>query len=221
MRSPSSAGADGPANLLAAVTIAASPVARGLGVVVVLGDEVHAARSVRKAHATSISAFRSPDFGPLGHVSEGRIVLGRRGTPVHLPDPLVAAALAELERPRVAVLPMTLGQDPALLAALAPGLDGLVIAGFGVGHVPMSAVQTLDDLADRIPVVLATRTGAGSTARQTYSYPGSEADLVDRGLIPAGYLDPYKSRILLHLLLAARADGTTVRRTFRELGEYA
>src|SRR5882757_2422086 len=73
MRNPSLAGADGPANLLAAVHVAAAPTSRGLGTLVVMADQVHAARRVRKAHTTSTAAFTSPDTGPIGYVVEGRV----------------------------------------------------------------------------------------------------------------------------------------------------
>jgi hypothetical protein len=71
MRNPTIAGADGPANLLAAVRVAASAVARGLGCLVVLNDEIHAARHVRKSHSTSTAAFTSPNAGPLARMVEG------------------------------------------------------------------------------------------------------------------------------------------------------
>ncbi|MFC7614216.1 asparaginase [Actinokineospora soli] len=71
MRPPGSPGADGPANLYAAVKVATSADARGLGALVVMSDEVHGARFVRKGHTSSTGAFASPGFGPLGLVVEG------------------------------------------------------------------------------------------------------------------------------------------------------
>ncbi len=221
MRNPTLAGADGPANLLAAVTVAAAPQARGLGGLVVLGDEIHAARYVRKAHTTSVAAFVSPPAGPLGFVAEGRFVLLTR--PAHRPAlPALRNLPAAPGRPgravRTGLVTMVLGDDGALLEAAAGRLDGLVVAGYGAGHVPAAVVGRLDALARRIPVVLASRTGAGMVLARTYGYPGSERDLRDRGLIGAGFLDPLKARLLLHLLLAAGATRDEIAAGFATVG---
>jgi L-asparaginase len=214
MRNPTLAGADGPANLLAAVTVAASPQARGLGCLVVLGDEIHAARFVQKAHTTSVTAFISPAAGPLGVVAEGRAVVltrpARRPALPHLPRPAGVPGLGI----RTGLVTMVLGDDGTLLAAAAGRFDGLVVAGYGAGHVPAPVVGQLAELARRIPVVLASRTGAGMVLARTYAYPGSELDLRDGGLIGAGFLDPLKARLLLHVLLAGGASRDEITAAF-------
>ncbi|MGC5054996.1 asparaginase [Micromonospora sp. DT48] len=198
MRNPTLAGADGPANILAAIHTAASPHTRGHGCVVVFADEIHAARWVTKTHSTSGATFRSPDTGPLGYVLEGTVrILTRLPYRLTVPPPNPATQAS------VALHTVTLDDDPTVLDAIGGRIDGLVVAGFGVGHVPEPLVDTLTTLAARIPVVLASRTPAGPTLTHTYGFPGSEQDLIARGLIPAGWLHPYKARILLHTLLAA------------------
>ncbi len=107
-----------------------------------------------------------------------------------------------------------LGDDAELLRRLDSGFDGLVIAGFGVGHVPAAFVEPLTELASRMPIVLASRTGAGPILRSTYGFPGSERDLQDRGVINSGFLGPFKARILLHILVAAGADHHEIMRAF-------
>src|SRR5215831_14836636 len=89
MRNPTMAGADGPANILAAARVAASRSARGLGCLVVLNDQIHAARWVQKTHTASTAAFASPGHGPLGDVFEGRVHSHRPPAPVtgHPPRP--------------------------------------------------------------------------------------------------------------------------------------
>jgi L-asparaginase len=209
MRNPSLAGADGPANLLAAVQVAASEQADGLGCVVVFADEVHAARYVSKAHSASIGAFVSPNTGPIGYVVEGKFRLLNRPA-----DVLKVYVPQGAPQPTIGLVTVTLGDDGAVLGAIGDAVDGLVVAAFGAGHVPVAMVEPLTALAQRMPVILASRTGAGPVLAETYGFPGSEQDLLRRGLIGAGFLSPVKARILLRQLLAARAGTDDIRKAF-------
>ena len=216
MRNPTLAGADGPANLLAAVQVAASAAACDQGVLVVFAGEIHAARRVRKSHSTSVAAFQSPNGGPLGYLVEGQArLLTRLGHRTVVPPP------SSQRLPRVGLFTVALGEDGALLHSAADRLDGLVVAAFGAGHVPGQLVATLGGLAERVPVVLASRTGGGPVLAATYAFPGSERDLLARGLVSAGFLDSFKARVLLQALLAAGADRATVVAGFGAAGGYA
>ncbi|TDB73235.1 asparaginase [Micromonospora sp. KC723] len=213
MRNPTMAGADGPANLLAAIQTAASPAARDKGCLVVLADEIHAARWVTKTHSTSGATFRSSDTGPIGYVTEGAVRLLTR-----VPHRLTTPTPRQAEHARVGLYTVSLDDDATLLDAIGRHCDGLVVAGFGVGHVPEPLVDTLTALAERIPVILASRTPAGPMLTRTYGFPGSESDLLARGLIPAGWLHPYKARILLRALLAAQAKPQDIAPAFAVAG---
>lgn len=212
MRNPTMAGPDGPANLYAAVLTAADPRLRGAGVLVVLNDEIHAARHVRKSHTTSTAAFTSPGAGPIGRIAEGGVRL--TAEPPRRYGPL---ALPRIRDARVGLYTVSLGDDGELLSAWEGLCDGLVVAAFGVGHVPERLVEGLGRFAARVPVVLASRIANGPVLTGTYGYPGSERDLIGRGLIPAGELGPYRARILLHELLARGADREGVAEGFAAL----
>jgi L-asparaginase len=213
MRGADAPGADGPANLLAAARVAASAEARGLGTLVVLNYDIHAARFVQKSHTALPSAFLSPLAGPLGTVIEGR------------PRFYVRVArhrcLAAADGPPapVALVKAAMGDDTRLIGALADlGYAGAVIEGMGAGHVHASAAPVLGDLAARMPVVLASRVMTGPVFTNTYGYPGAEIDLIGRGLIPAGTLSGLKARLLLGLLLRTTHDRPAIRDAFAAYG---
>ncbi len=207
MRGPEQPGADGPANVLAAFTVAASPGARDRGVLAVLDDQIHAARWVRKSHTVRTGAFASPGAAALGLLVEGEVAWTAttpRDPAVPAPD---RAALAAADWPWVPLLEFHLGDDGRLArAAVDAGAAALVVAGSGGGHVSIPASDVYAELARRVPVVLAGRTAAGPVLQRTYGYQGAEIDLIARGLLPAGWLAPLKARTLTQLLLAAGAD---------------
>jgi L-asparaginase len=216
MRAPQRAGSDGPANLLASVVTAAAPESRGLGVLVVMNDEIHAASRVVKADSMAVDAFRSPVLGVLGRLVEGVPVYGNR------PARVRALAAPAGTSPRVALLVTHLDDDGVLLRqAVAAGFDGVVVAALGVGHVPAAVAEEVAAAAPQVPVVFASRTGGGTTARAAYGFVGSESDLLARGAIAAGWLTPVKARQLLWSLLARGLGPEEVARQFEVRGAAA
>ncbi|MFJ4434226.1 asparaginase [Pseudomonas sp. NPDC089395] len=196
MRDADQPGNDGPGNLLAAVQVALADESRGRGVQVVLNDQIHAATRVRKTASLAMAAFESPGAGPEGVVVEGKAIYRR---------PAVARKV--LQQPqrrehRVALLEACLDADSTLLQAIpALGYEGLVVAGFGAGHVSIAWAQALARIAQDMPVIMATRTGSGPTARASYGFEGGEIDLQSKGVHMAGDLCPRKCRMLLWLLI--------------------
>jgi L-asparaginase len=188
IRPGSAPGADGPANLLDAVAVARSPVAAGLGVLVVFGGEVHAAREARKVDSAGPAAFGSPNAGPVGRVVEGRLALKSR--------PL---------RPAVALRPEHLRfRVPIVTAALGDGLDtldtpadGVVVATLGGGHLGPEGLDRLVAAAALRPVVLAVRPPRGALLSETYGFRGAEGDLRATGAIAAGGLSAPAARMKL------------------------
>jgi L-asparaginase len=193
MRHPGLPSADGPANLAAAVAVAAARNSRGRGSLLVLNDEIHAARWVRKGHSSLLNAFESFP-GPLGLVVEG--------APRYFHPAYQLPALPRpLDVPTVPLIEATVDDDGSLLDWLNVG--GVVVAATGVGHVSAGMAEAISRA--RFPVVVASRTGAGTTFRATYGFTGSESDLIERGAVMAGWLCPRKARVLLRLALGAQS----------------
>lgn len=200
---PSSApGADGPANLLDAVTAAGAARCAGLGTVVAFAGELHAARAVRKVASLSPAAFGSPGRGPLGTIAEGRVRLAaaplRRPAPLPVPDALDAW---------VPIVPTYLGDDGAgLRAALRDGAGAIVFVAFGAGHVSPRVLAALREVAAAVPVALTVRPEQGVLAHAIYGFEGAEGDLRASGALPAAALSPQAARMIL---LAGLGSGCT------------
>ncbi|WP_416740171.1 asparaginase [Pseudomonas sp. NFX71] len=199
MRSAAQAGADGPANLLDACRVALAADSRRRGVQVVMNGQIHAASAVRKTDSLALQAFSSPIVGPAGMLIETSVRYMRPPTQRNI------LPLPQQTTQKIALLEVSLSADTLFLNNILDlGYDGLVIAGFGAGHVPGNWSDVIETIAQKIPVIIATRTGSGSTARSTYGFIGGEMDLIRKGALMAGLLCPRKARILLWLLVGCQ-----------------
>ncbi|MFL6139225.1 MAG: asparaginase [Frankiaceae bacterium] len=207
MRNMSMPGADGPANLLAATLVAADPGAAGRGALVVLADEAHRAVEVTKRHSNHPATFGAPSGGPVGWIELGRVLwrgpAGGRTT--------YAVERADMDVPLVVA---AAGMGPAVVERAVEGCAGVVVAGFGLGHVPAAWLPPLAGAVTRgVPVVLTSRTHAGPTGA-LYRGDGGGVSVRDSGIIQAGYRTPYAARIELICALGAGLDLDDVRAAF-------
>ena len=206
-RPASALSSDAGMNLVNAVRTAASPQARGRGVLVVVNDEIQAAREVTKTATYRMQTFRSPDFGVLGHTDGDAIVFYRRPERRTAPD--TEFDIRNLEAlPRVDVAYAYTGSDgTAVRAFLAAGARGIVSAGFAPGFVGASDAEALREAAARgVAVVQSTRAGSGRTVQ------GQR--MRERGILAADNLNPQKARLLLALALTVTTDHKEIARIF-------
>lgn len=208
MRPSSALGADGPANLVNAVRVAGSPAARGLGVLVVLNDEISAARDVTKTSNYRVQTFRTPDFGLLGYADGDAVAFYRKPLRRCAPDTEFDVVGTET-LPRVDIVPAYGGADAVLIeAAVAAGARGLVSAGFPSGAPsPVQKAALLQAAAAGVVVVQSSRAGSGRVIQDTESMRRS-------GFVGSDTLTPQKARILLMLGLMRTADPQEIRRMF-------
>ena len=205
--------ADGPLNLLNAVRAAASPEARGKGVLVVLNDEINAARDVTKTSTYRLETFRTPDLGFLGYVDGDRVAFYREPTRRH-------TARSEFDLtgvtafPRVDIVYSYVEPNPVLIEALIEdGVDGIVLAGTGAGIVSRRERAALGRVTElpvgaRPIIVRSNRTGSG----RVVPLPAYD----ELGMVAGDTLNPQKARILLMLALTKTRSVDEIRRMFRE-----
>jgi L-asparaginase len=172
---------DGPANLAASLAAAADPALRGVGAVVCLGDELHAAR-----WATYAGGFTSVPHPMLGRMVDGRARL----TSVPPPRPPVVGGEPESD---VALIKTYADMPAQLLTMVADlGAQGVVLEGTGAGNVPVELFGTIMGLSSMdIPVVIASRA------------PTTDIGMAERmGAIAAAGLSAQKARVALMVALS-------------------
>jgi len=202
MRPATALVADGPQNLLDALTVARQPDAKG--VVTVCAGTIHSALDVQKVHTYKLDAFSSGDAGPLGYVEEGCVRLLRNWPAAQ--EPLAQAAiknianqLSLLKWPHVEIIMNYAGVSGAVVEALvAQGVQGLVVAATGNGTLHhVLEVALLKAQAAGIKVVRATRCLNGRVLPKP-----------DDRLPDSKGLNPVKARVelMLHLLAGYAAS---------------
>ncbi len=196
MRGASDISADGPANIYCAVQVAASDVARGKGVFVVLNNLIHAAAQVRKTHSANCDTFDSPWWGPVGYCEPDRVVFRRAplGRQIFHPESLKA---------RVDVVSAQTGMGSEYVDfALSQGVDGIVLEGYGRGNLPPAMIAGIARArANGVAVVIATRTAAGRPF-ETYAYPGSVGDAKVHGAVRGAEASAAQNRLKLMVALS-------------------
>jgi L-asparaginase len=223
MRNPSTLGYEGAANLLEGFRVAASPDARGKGVLVVLNDEINSAREVTKTDALRLNTFQSRGYGVLGVVDSDRVVFYRNVVKRNTAASEFDVAQVE-ELPRVDIVMVYQGASGDVIKALVDqGAKGIVIAAAGAGATSGTQFEGIQYAIDKgVFVVTSTRTGSGripARARPATSAPANNDGQGRRGgeyRIAAEDLAPVKARILLMLALTKTKDGAEIQRMFTE-----
>ncbi len=214
MRNSSELSWDGPANLLAALQVAAAEEAHGRGAMVVMDERIVQGAEVVKTHTEEAGTFRSPNWGPLGIVDKGHVLFYResRRKPVLCPPAPVQP---------VDLIKIVAGADARLVeASLESGARGVVLEALGRGNVPPPVVPGVRRWIDAgRPVVVTSRSLRGRVL-DTYAYAGGGHELREMGVIFADHLTGQQARIELMLSLGVYGDDVeAVRRTI-EWGRY-
>ena len=210
MRTVSDLGWDGPANLLEAVRVAASPETRRFGAMVVISGQIFTALDATKTNTHLLDAFESPGFGPLGVLDEGELIVHREMPPT---PPVIDAR--ELAVP-VDIIFVAAGSDARLLDASRQSAKGVVVAAMGRGNVPPALVPAIERwIAEGKPVVLTSRTQGGRVGH-TYGYAGGGRRLQELGVIFGGSRRAQQARIDLMLALGNGMGQAAIRAMFSE-----
>lgn len=205
MRSSNELGSDGVYNYLSALRVASDNRAADKGVLVVMNDEIHAAKYVTKTHTTNVSTFQTPTHGPLGLIMKQEILYFKTA------EPRVRFDLDHIQG-LVPIISAYAGMTDELIDMLdLEQLDGLIIQAFGAGNIPKETSQKLESLLQKgIPVALVSRCFNG-IAEPVYAYQGGGVQLRKSGVFFVKELNAQKARLKLLIALNAGLRGRALK----------
>lgn len=202
MRPATAISADGPMNLLEAVSLATNKESENRGVMIVLNDRIGSAFYTTKTNSTTLDTFKAVEQGYLGtFIGVKPKFYYSAAKPINKPF-FDISNINTL--PKVEIIYAHQDQDTSLIdAAISSGAKGIVIAGNGNGSISDNLkAKTVELMKKGIPVVRSTRTGSGYVSAK------------EEG-IGSGYYNPQKARIILTLALA-KADNIQKIRSYFE-----
>lgn len=199
---------DGPRNLLNAVRVAASPEAVGKGALVVMNGQINAAREVTKTNTIEVETFKTLEFGALGVADLGAVRFYRaplRRQTITLSDQQTLG--------RVEIVSQYAGADGRIISLLLKqgNLDGLIVEGFGLGHVTQGTLEAIKQARGLgVPVVLSTRVYTG----RVIPLYARDVELQQIGCVRADNLSAQKARVLLMLALSRTKSPEEIQKFF-------
>lgn len=201
MRSSNELGSDGVYNYRTALRVAADEKSADKGVLVVMNDEIHAAKYVTKTHTTNVSTFQTPTHGPLGLVTKREILYFKTA------EPRVRFDLSAVSG-TVPIIKAYADMDTVLLKALTKtDISGLVIEALGAGNLPPTILPPIKKLLERgLPIILVSRCFNG-IAEPVYAYQGGGIQLEQDGILFVKELNAQKARLKLLIALNAGLKG--------------
>jgi L-asparaginase len=209
MRPSTSLSADGPMNLYRAVVAAASPLTKGMGVLVVMNDQIIAARDVHKMDTMTVDSFKAPVFGILGWVFDSQVRMYKKPARAHTVETeFDTAHLTSLSRVDIVVGHQD-DSGVAVAALVQAGAKGLVVAGAGTASLSDAMAEAvLSATQQGVVVVRAPRAATGIVMRDM------EFDDSSHGTVAGDTLSPAKARVLLSLALTQGMDARAVQTAF-------
>ena len=209
MRNSGSLSADGPLNIFNAVNVAMNKEAVGKGVMVVMNDEIHAAREVTKTNTTAVDTFKSPNSGKIGTVFYGNVKFYMNPTRKHTVNSAFDITKIK-ELPRVDIIYSHSNDNPDFVnVAVKNGAKGIINAGMGNGNPFPSALEALGEAVKAgVVVVRDSRVGSGETTLN------GEVDDGKYGFLASDNLNAQKARVLLMLALTQTTDKAKIQELF-------
>lgn len=192
-------GNDGYVNLINAVRVATSNLAE---VAVVFGSQIIYGTRAKKTSVFDLQAIVSVNEQPMGTIG---LFIKFNSTPRarNRRRPLLQASLDE-SIARIAVYP---GFKPDILEYLARTHDGIVLEGYGAGHIPTETNSLIPAIkaatARNVPVVVCTQCIVGSTQMEIYQV-GRAA--LEAGAIPALDMTPEAAMVKLMWVMGQTRD---------------